>query len=46
MRQLRKYRSLFRIRFNAGIQYRAAALAGITTQFALGLLNIIIYMKF
>ena len=46
MRQLRKYRSLFRIRFNAGIQYRAAALAGITTQFAWGFLNIMLYMTF
>ena len=46
MRQLRKYRSLFRIRFNAGIQYRAAALAGIATQFAWGFLNIMLYMTF
>lgn len=44
MKSLRKYKSLFRIRFNAGIQYRAAALAGIATQYAWGFLNIMLYV--
>lgn len=46
MKRVRKFTSLFRIRFNAGIQYRAAALAGIATQFAWGFLNIMLYMVF
>lgn len=31
---MRKYISFFRIRFINGLQYRAAAYAGIATQFA------------
>ena len=31
---MKKYLSFFRIRFIAGLQYRAAAWAGIATQFA------------
>lgn len=46
MRRLQKYRSIFRIRFSAGIQYRAAALAGIATQYAWGFLNIMLYIAF
>ena len=30
---MRAYRSFFRIRFSNGLQYRAAALAGVVTQF-------------
>lgn len=33
---MKKYLSFFRLRFVNGIQYRAAALAGIVTQFAWG----------
>lgn len=43
MRKLKKYGSIFRIRFSAGIQYRAAALGGIATQYAWGFLNILLY---
>ena len=46
MKVLAAYGSLFRIRFNSGIQYRAAALGGIATQFAWGFLNILLYMTF
>ncbi len=46
MKKLKKYASLFRIRFQAGIQYRAAALAGIATQLAWGFLNILLYLMF
>lgn len=46
MKRVRKFLSLFRIRFSAGIQYRAAALAGIATQIAWGFLNIMLYMMF
>lgn len=43
---MKKYRSLFRIRFIYGLQYRAAALAGIVTQFAFGFLFILMYSAF
>lgn len=43
---MKKYISLFRMRFLAGMQYRAAALAGIATQFAWGFLNILLYKAF
>ncbi|MBE6934978.1 MAG: ABC transporter permease [Ruminococcaceae bacterium] len=46
MKALAAYGSLFRIRFNSGIQYRAAALGGVATQFAWGFLNILLYMTF
>lgn len=45
-KQLRKYKSFFRIRFSAGLQYRAAALAGIVTQFAWGAMGILGYKAF
>ena len=35
---MKKYLSFFRLRFNTGLQYRAAALAGIVTQFFWGCL--------
>ncbi len=41
-----KYVSLLRIKFIAGLQYRAAAAAGITTQFAWGILSILLYKAF
>lgn len=41
-----KYLSFFRIRFTAGFQYRAAALAGVATQFFWGLMEIRMFMAF
>lgn len=43
---MRKYISFFRIRFIAGLQYRAAAWAGISTQFAWGALTILMFHAF
>jgi len=43
---MRKYLSFFRIRFTAGLQYRAAAWAGVATQFAWGGLTILMYRAF
>lgn len=43
---LPKYITFFRIRFTAGLQYRAAALAGISTQFAWGLFTVLLYKAF
>ena len=43
---MRAYLSFFRIRFLAGLQYRAAAWAGITTQFAWGFMNILMFRAF
>lgn len=42
----RQYATLFRVRFLAGLQYRAAALAGIATQFAWGGLMVLLYRAF
>lgn len=43
---MKKYLSFFRIRFIAGLQYRAAAWGGIATQFAWGFLTILMYRAF
>lgn len=43
---MRKYLSFFRIRFIAGLQYRAAAWAGVATQFAWGFLSIFMFRAF
>ena len=43
---MRQYLSLFRIRFINGLQYRAAALAGLTTQFAWGFMEILAFGAF
>lgn len=43
---MRKYVSFFKLRFGMGLQYRAAALAGVATQFAWGFMEIIIYSAF
>ena len=43
---LSKYLSFFRIRFSAGLQYRAAAIAGVVTQFFWGLMEIRMFMAF
>ncbi|MBR4866083.1 MAG: ABC-2 family transporter protein [Clostridia bacterium] len=43
---MRKYLSFFRIRFLSGLQYRAAAWAGVSTQFAWGGMSILMYRAF
>lgn len=43
---MKQYFSFFRIRFIAGLQYRAAAWAGVVTQFAWGFLSILMYRAF
>lgn len=43
---MRKYLSFFRVRFISGLQYRAAALAGASTQFAWGGMTILMYKAF
>jgi len=41
-----KYLSFFRMRLMAGLQYRAAALAGMSTQFVWGTMEILLYRAF
>lgn len=41
-----KYLAFFRLRFVMGLQYRAAALAGIVTQFLWGFMEILVYRAF
>ena len=43
---MKKYVSFFRLRFLMGLQYRAAALAGMATQFFWGAMNILMYHAF
>lgn len=43
---MKQYCSFFRIRFAAGLQYRTAAWAGISTQFFWGIMNILMYRAF
>ncbi len=43
---MKKYLTYFRIRFIGGLQYRAATLGGIATQFAWGFLYILLYAAF
>jgi ABC-2 type transport system permease protein len=43
---MNQYISLFRIRFIKGLQYRAAALAGLMTQFAWGFMEILAFLAF
>ncbi len=43
---MKKYFSFFRLRFTMGLQYRAAAAAGIVTQFLWGAMEILIYRAF
>ena len=43
---MRKYLSFFRIRFLSGLQYRAAAWAGVSTQFAWGGMSLLMYRAF
>lgn len=41
--RFQKYITFFRMRFIGGLQYRAAALAGVVTQFAWGSLELLVY---
>ncbi len=41
-----KYLAFFRLKFTYGLQYRAAALAGIVTQFAWGFMEILVFLAF
>ncbi len=43
---MKSYTSLFKIKFISDIQYRSAALAGITTQFFFGFIFIMVYIAF
>jgi ABC-2 type transport system permease protein len=43
---MKQYWSFFRIRFTAGLQYRAAALAGIATQLAFGSMMLLRFFAF
>ena len=43
---MKQYLSLFRMRFINGLQYRAAALAGLATQFAWGFMEILAFTAF
>ena len=43
---MKTYLAIFRIRFSSGLQYRAAALAGIATQFAWGFMEIFAFAAF
>jgi len=43
---MKKYLSFFRIRFINGLQYRAAAYAGVVTQFAWGFMEILLFRAF
>lgn len=43
---MQKYLSFFRLRFSMGLQYRAAAIAGIVCQFLWGFMEIMVYHAF
>lgn len=43
---MRKYTAFFRLQFSMGLQYRAAAFAGIVTQFVWGCLEIFMFRAF
>lgn len=43
---MKKYLAFFRLRFSMGLQYRAAALAGVVTQFAWGFMEIMVFKAF
>lgn len=43
---MRKYLSFFRLRFTLGLQYRAAAVAGMVTQFVWGAMEILVFKAF
>lgn len=43
---MKKYISFFKLRFLMGLQYRTAAIAGMTTQFAWGFMEIMVFRAF
>ena len=43
---MRKYLAFFRLRFSTGLQYRAAAVAGIVTQFFWGAMELLAFRAF
>ena len=43
---MRAYQAVFKLRLSLGLQYRAAALAGLATQFFWGLMSIMVYDAF
>ena len=43
---MKKYLSFFRLRFSMGLQYRTAEIAGMTTQFAWGIMEILVFRAF
>lgn len=43
---MKKYLSFFKMRLMAGLQYRTAALAGLSTQFVWGTMEVLIYRAF
>ncbi len=43
---MRAYQAIFKLRLSLGLQYRAAALAGLATQFFWGLMSIMVYDAF
>lgn len=43
---MKKYLSFFRMRFHMGLQYRTAAIAGMTTQFVWGFMEILVFRAF
>lgn len=43
---MKKYMALFRMKFLGGLQYRAAAAAGVLTQFAWGLMSVLLFRAF
>lgn len=43
---MKQYISFFKLKFTVGLQYRAAAIAGISTQLFFGFVNILVYMAF
>jgi len=43
---MKSYLSYFKLKFTIGLQYRAAALAGISTQIFFGLVYILVYVAF
>lgn len=43
---MKQYISFFKLKFTVGLQYRAAAIAGLATQLFFGFVNIFVYMAF
>ncbi|MDE5888868.1 MAG: ABC transporter permease, partial [Bacilli bacterium] len=43
---MKQYISFFKLKFTVGLQYRAAAIAGLSTQLFFGFVNIFVYMAF